>query len=247
MGASPLEVPYTELAAVYDRVYSWKRYEHESRLVRALVRRYGPPRARTVLDVACGTGGHLRFLSGWFDCTGLDASRAMLTVARARVPSARFVQGRMPRFDLGRTFDVVTCLFSSIGYVRTPTALRATVRTLARHLAPQGLLIVEPWLTPSVWKPGSFHLQVVPSPTSPIARMNSSRTVRGRSVMEMHYLVPSGPRVRHWVEVHDLGLFSRRETEAAFRAAGLDVRRLPSRFYGPGHTDRGLYLGTWPA
>ncbi|HTP56372.1 MAG TPA: class I SAM-dependent methyltransferase [Thermoplasmata archaeon] len=237
---------YGTLAEVYDRVYAWKDYRKESAAIVRLVRRWGPRPARTLLDVACGTGAHLRYLARSFACTGLDASPEMLAVARRAVPRARFVRGSMPRFDLPERFDVVTCLFSAIGYVRDERTLRATLRTFARHLVPGGLLIVEPWLTPSLWKPGSVHLATVPSRRGPIARMNTSITRRGRSLMDMHYLVGDGERIRHWVERHDMGLFSVRQMKAAFGAAGLTVHRIPSGFYGATHTDRGLYLGIRP-
>jgi len=239
----PTRLPYTDLASIYDRVYAWKDYRREARSVDRLIRRFGPKGARTLLDVACGTGSHLRFLASRYTSTGLDASAPMLRVARGRVPSAKFVLGRMPRFDLGVRFDAITCLFSAIGYVRTPRALRATLRTFARHLVPEGVVIIEPWLTPAMWHPGSVHLSTVSSETVPIARMNDSRTVRGRSVLEMHYLVPIRGAIRHWTERHDLGLFSPAEMIRAFRDAGFEVRRIPSGFYGPGHTDRGLYMG----
>lgn len=48
------------------------------------------PPART-LDVACGTGFLTRELRG--EVVGLDASEAMIEIARARMPSARFVVG----------------------------------------------------------------------------------------------------------------------------------------------------------
>ena len=52
----------------------------------------------------------------------------------------------MTSFDLGRRFDVVTCLFSSIGYVGTAERLDQAIATMAAHLEPGGTLIVEPWL-----------------------------------------------------------------------------------------------------
>jgi ubiquinone/menaquinone biosynthesis C-methylase UbiE len=48
------------------------------------------PPLRT-LDVACGTGFLTRYLPG--EVVGLDQSESMLEIARARVPSARFVRG----------------------------------------------------------------------------------------------------------------------------------------------------------
>jgi len=168
----------------------------------------------------------------------------MLSVARTNAPTARLVLGRMPGFDLHARFDVIVCLFSAIGYVPNERALRRTLRTFARHLAPDGLVIVEPWLTPGSWRPGLAHLLTVPSATEPIARMNLSVTRRGRSVMDMHYLAASGGRIHHWVERHDMGLFSNGTMTGAFRSAGLRVRRVRSGFYSRSTPDRGLYVAT---
>src|SRR3981081_319834 len=62
-------------------------------------------------------------------------------------------------FDLGRTYDVVTCLFSAIAIVRTYARLELAIKSLVRHVRPGGVLIVEPWFAPDQWRPGrSFVL-----------------------------------------------------------------------------------------
>lgn len=58
----------------------------------------------------------------------------------------------MRTFDLGRTFDAITCLFSAIGHAGSVEGLEAAVYTMARHLNPGGVLLVEPWLSPQVWQ-----------------------------------------------------------------------------------------------
>jgi SAM-dependent methyltransferase len=230
------------LAEFYDSVYFWKDYPLEARRVRELVRRYGPPGARSLLDVGCGTGAHLAELTRWFECAGLDSSPDMLAVARRRLSSVPLKQGRMESFQLGRRFDVITCLFSAIGYVRTESGLRRTARTFASHLNDGGVAIVEPWLTPGQVRVGRVHLAVSGSKDHPIARMNTNVRRGGLSVMDMHYLVGGRRGVRHWVERHEMGLFSRATMRAAFTAAGLRVRYVPSRF----STRRGLYIATKP-
>ena len=57
---------FSESAAWYDRFYGTKDYAGEAQLVSALIRRH-QPRARTLLDVACGTGRHLEHLRREFD------------------------------------------------------------------------------------------------------------------------------------------------------------------------------------
>ncbi len=233
---------YAISAAVYDRVYSWKDYGAEARRVRALIRRYGPPDAHTLLDVACGTGEHLETLSRWFETAGVDASAAMLAVARKKLPRVRFVRSTMQTFRFDRQFDAITCLFSAIGYVRTPSELRRTLRNFAGHLRPGGVVLVEPWIAPEDYRPGAVHLGKYGTAESPIARMNISERRGGRSIMDMHYLMPYRGRVRHWVERHEMGLFDDATMRDAFVRAGLTVRRVPSRFT----TNRGLYVGVKP-
>ena len=62
---------FTKTAKHYDAVYSDKDYPGESQLLASLVRERVPD-AKTLLDVACGTGRHLEHLSRQFDCTGID-------------------------------------------------------------------------------------------------------------------------------------------------------------------------------
>jgi SAM-dependent methyltransferase len=115
------------------------------------------PDARTLLDVACGTGRHLELLSDGYRVEGLDLDAQLLAVARERLPSVPLHSGDMRDFELGRRFDVVTCLFSSIGYVRDDDELDRAIAAMARHLSPGGLMVVEPWFTPEMWNVGQLH------------------------------------------------------------------------------------------
>ena len=95
------------------------------------------PAART-LDVACGTGFLTRHLPG--EVTGLDQSPAMLELASARVPGARFVQCdalRLPFQD--GTFDRV---FTSHFYGHLEDLERVPFLAEARRVAPE-LVIVD--------------------------------------------------------------------------------------------------------
>jgi len=233
---------YGLLADAYDIVHREKPYAAEARRVRAAAQRWATIRCRSLLDVACGSGRHLAEFVRWYDCTGLDASRSMLARARRRLPRVRWVRGRMEAFDLGREFDIVCCLFSAVGYVRSPAGLRQTIAALARHTSPGGVVVVEPWLTPEVFREGRVHHLVARSEGTTVLRMNGARRVRGRSVFDFHYLVGRDGAVRHAVERHDLGLFSRTQMEAAFRAAGLTPHFDPKGFA----TRRGLYVAVRP-
>lgn len=221
----------------YDAIYAWKDYAAEAEQIRDLAAaRRGRPGGR-LLDVACGTGRHLEHLRTQFDAVGLDLEPGLLTEARRRLPGLPLHQGDMRDFDLGERFDVVTCLFSAIGYVRTRAGLKRALGSMARHLAPGGLLVVEPWFTPDRWRTGSVHLSTAEAPELRIARACTSETRGTVSVMDMHYLVSTPEGTRHFKERHSLGLFTVDEMRAGFRAAGLAADLLE-----PGLTGRGLWV-----
>ncbi|HSB90684.1 MAG TPA: methyltransferase domain-containing protein [Anaerolineales bacterium] len=232
---------YTKSAPWYDIVYSFKDYAGEVDKLRALLEARARRPLRRVLDVACGTGEHLRFLQAFYDVEGLDLNEAMLEVARAKLPGVTLHHADMLDFDLGRRFDAVVCLFSAVGYLRTDEELTAGVANMARHLGPGGVLAVEPWLTPDAFQSDTLHGLYVDRPEVKLARMTKSY-VEGRvSVMDMHHLVNTARGVEYFVERHELTLFRPEEYAQAFQAAGLE-----SDVDSYGLIGRGLYLGRRP-
>jgi ubiquinone/menaquinone biosynthesis C-methylase UbiE len=233
---------YTRSAELYDAIYSGKDYAGEARQLHEVIQRLGRSGGRALLDVACGTGVHLSHLRAWYDVEGVELSDGMLAVARRRLPGVTLHQGDMAEFRLARRFDAVTCLFSAIGYVRTVARLRRAVANMARHLQPGGVLVVEPWLFPDVYKPGHIHGQFVDRPQLKLARMSVSGLEGRLSVLDMHYLVTTPSGTDRFTERHQIGLFTPEEYEEAFRAAGLRVAFDPT-----GLTGRGLYAGVQEA
>jgi SAM-dependent methyltransferase len=229
---------FSESARFYDAIYSFKDYAAEAGWLRYLLTEHGHPDGR-LLDVACGTGAHLVHLRDHYQVEGLDIDPGMLEVARAKLPGIAFREGDMLEFNLGRRFDVVVCLFSAIGYMRTMEQLNQAVANMARHLEPGGLLAIEPWFSPGQWMPGKVHALLVDEPDLKVARMNlSGPPVGNLSVLEFHYLVGDASGVRHVTERHELRLFEDLEYRGAFEQAGL-----AARFDAEGPSGRGLYYG----
>jgi len=140
----------------------------------------------------------------------------------------------MTNFDIRTQFDVATCLFSSIGYVRTLQRLRLAVRSMARHLKPEGLLIIEPWFTPENWHPNTVHALFIDDPELKIARVSTSFTENKVSVFDLHHLIGTPEGTEHVVEHHEMGLAStpaallaecRASSRMAWRRAGARLRR----------------------
>ncbi len=229
---------FSRSARFYDALYDWKDYAAESerldRLIRARV-----PDARTLLDVACGTGLHLAQLATRYEAEGLDLDPELLAVARNRVPEVPLHEADMTDFSLDQQFDAVVCLFSSIGYVRTADGLHAALAAMAKHTQRDGVLVVEPWLTPDKWRPGVFGALFAETDDWAVARMNTSSEVAdGLTILDMHYLVATAEGVEHFVERHELGMFTHEDYMLAFRAAGVEVEHDVEGLMG-----RGLYIG----
>jgi ubiquinone/menaquinone biosynthesis C-methylase UbiE len=172
---------------LYDTIYSFKDYERESTIVHELASSRKQSAGNTLLDIACGTGMHLLHLKKNYECTGVDLSPFLLKAAAERNPECTFIEGDMRFLELGQWFDVVVCLFSAIGYVRTFDALESTLARFYTHTAPGGVAIVEPWLFPENYHDGHMSLDTVDLPGYKVARMTTNTKVGDLSVMDMHY------------------------------------------------------------
>jgi SAM-dependent methyltransferase len=227
--------PYARAADAYDLIYDGigKDYEAESRDVAAAVRARHPG-ARSLLDVACGTGGHLVHLGAAFEeVAGVELSEAMAARARRRLPGVAVHAGDMRSFDLGRPFDAVVCLFSSIGYTRTPEDLERALRRMVSHLVPGGVLVVDGWYEPDAWRTGYVSSDAARDDARAVARVSRSLRVGRTSVLDQTWLIATAEGVDTVVERHELGLFTAAEVEAALTAAGcVEVEEQPGVVMG---------------
>ena len=232
---------YSKSAEWYDDIYSWKDYSREAELLHALIQKHSRRPLKTLLDVACGTGQHVRYLKTHYTVEGLEYADPMLARARRQHPDVTFHQGDMTGFELGRQFDVVVCLFASIAYAKTTARLRTALESMRRHAKPGGLVIAEPFIRPDQFKTGHVGAIFVDRPELKIARVHVSTQECGIAILAMHYLVGTPQGVEQFTELHELALFSHDEYLTAYRAAGLDVV-----YDQEGLMGRGLYIGILP-
>ena len=224
---------YLHSASLYDVMHPTQDYHAAATELRRLIDRHCPD-ARSLLDVACGTGRHLVLLRDDYEVEGVDISADMLAVARRRCPQVTLHEADMRTFALGRRFDVVACLFSSIGYVASFDELVTTVANLRDHTTSGGLIVLEPWLAPERYRVGEVTAGHAETDDTKVAWMYTADLVDGRSVFDIHHLVGSSDGVDHFVERHSLALFTRGQYEDAFRAADLEPAWDDSGFFGYG-------------
>ena len=231
---------YKKLAKYYDLIYHWKDYEKEAHSIKDLIKKYKKSDGNKLLDVGCGTGKHLECFLDDFSCMGIDINNEMVEVAKTKFKDAIFEQGDMIDFNLKTEFDVILCLFSSIGYVKTYFNLEKTIQNFKNHLKKGGVLIIEPWFTKSAYWVGTPGMTIYDGKDVKIARLNSTKIEGDLSIMEMHYLiVERNEDVKHFVDIHELGLF-----EADRTLEFMEKANFKSEFLKDGlMKDRGLFIG----
>jgi ubiquinone/menaquinone biosynthesis C-methylase UbiE len=187
-----------EYADLYDLLYSDKDYEAECNLVEEVFRRYGTGRVHTILDLGCGTGNHAVVLAQrGYQVTGVDRSPEMLARAREKVsldPLCRstnpptFYQGDVRQLELGQQFDAVLMMFAVLGYQLTNDDVSAALRTVRRHLKPEGLFVCDVWYGPAViaMRP-SERAKVISTDDGKVLRIASGSLDIYHHLTEVHY------------------------------------------------------------
>lgn len=231
---------YKKLAKYYDLIYHWKDYEKEAYSIKNLIKKYKKSDGNQLLDVGCGTGKHLECFLDEFSCTGVDINNEMVEVAKTKFKDAIFEQGDMIDFNLKTEFDVILCLFSSIGYVKTYSNLEKTMLNFKNHLKKGGVLIIEPWFTKSAYWVGAPGMTTYDGKDVKIARLNTTKIEGDLSIMEMHYLIAEKDKdIIHFADTHELGLFETDKTLDFMEKADLKTEFLKDGLM----KDRGLFIG----
>lgn len=231
---------FKELPQYYDLIYSWKNYRKEADIIKSLIKKHKKSDGRDLLEVACGTGKHLLYLKDSFSILATDLNKAMLSIARKNISDVTFKQADIVKLDLGKKFDVILCLFSSIGYVKTYQNLTKTIQNFAQHLKVGGVVIIEPWFTEAIYKTGLPSMTTYDGEGIKIARLCVSEKRGILSVMDMHYLIAEkNQKTKHFVERHELAMFDVDRVLIVMKKQGLQGMFLKNGLM----KDRGLYIG----
>ncbi|MBS1251831.1 MAG: Glycine/sarcosine N-methyltransferase [Anaerolineales bacterium] len=146
---------YDRLASVFDAMTDWEsRLQYEGPFLQRLFETHG---VHSVLDAACGTGGHTLAFADWgLRAAGSDQSSAMIECARAKAQAQNlnvsFVVAGLADltthfpgpFDQAQDgpFDAVVCLGNSLPHLLSNAELDAGLAGLMSVLRSGGLLIL---------------------------------------------------------------------------------------------------------
>lgn len=144
---------YNKFAQVYDKMghdaFSIDMVSYTEKLLRRF--RFIPGEG---LELCCGTGTALRlFAEAGMKMTGLDQSAVMVRRARTKTKglNVRIVRQSLPRFFIPDSrnrrrpaqFDLVTCYYDSLNYMKSERELGDTFKSVARHMRPGGHFIFD--------------------------------------------------------------------------------------------------------
>ncbi len=219
---------YKVMGKYYDEMYSWKDYEKESQRIVEIVTDFKTSDGETLLDVGCSTGGHIEYLRQQYEVTGVDLSEDMLEVAREKLKDVQFFRQDMRKLDLGRKFDVVTCLFGGIGHLTTEGDVIAAIKSFAKHTTSGGVVIIEPFVTEENVHPTSLGLLTLDKPDIKVAQANAARLEGSILYLNFHFLIAIDAGVEHFVDPSPMGIFPKTTFVKAMEANGLQVEYIES-------------------
>jgi SAM-dependent methyltransferase len=231
---------YTDAAPLYDLIHEAKGRDPaaEADVFLREIRQRNPG-ARTLLDVACGTGANLPRFTESFEAMGLDASEHMVSLAQAKCANVEFVSADMRTFDLGRRFDAIVSLFSGVGYLVEESDLREAVSTMVKHLNPGGVLMLEGWVEVGQWRGSAVSVDCCQTDSAAIARVTRSSADGMRSSFTCRYTVATNEGIDTIDEHHVMRLADPDEFATAYGDAGLTFERLPNLL----RAGRAVYVG----
>lgn len=200
---------YKKFAKYYDKVYFDKDYAKEVEVINWAVKKHKKSKGSKLLDIACGTGGHAAILKKDYSIIGVDLNPEMLKLARKKVVGVKFIKGDMKTLALGKKFDIVTCLFTSITYNQNYTELDNTLKIFYNHLHPGGLVIFDIGFHKDYWLGGSVWINTYSGKDLQLARISQSPQEPKDGIFDgkMIFLIKDKGKVDFEIDEHKLGVF----------------------------------------
>lgn len=144
---------YGKFASVYDDIggdhFSVDMVAYTERIIKR-----HKIKAVSLLDLCCGTGSAMKlFADSGLSVSGLDGSSSMLKQARIKLkdynpelyhqtlPSISIRESKLS--NKAKKFDLITCYYDSLNYLKNERELQATFRSVYRHLKPGGYFIFD--------------------------------------------------------------------------------------------------------
>lgn len=231
---------FNKYAEFYDTYYSSKDYKREVEYILSLLGQYGTKNLKTLLDMGCGTGGHLvHFAKARIKVVGFDLSKAMVKQARGKIKKLTsntseinaFIPiiktGDARSYRDGKKYDSVVSMFATMGYLTSNKDFLSGLKTARAHLNRNGLFIFDVWFGPTVLvEKTETRIQEFEKNGMRTIRMVTPKLEPLRQVVSVHYniLQIDGEKVVAEVdEIHEMRFFFIQELKFFLENSGFDM------------------------
>ncbi|WP_297406393.1 class I SAM-dependent methyltransferase [uncultured Cetobacterium sp.] len=135
---------YKNFSKVYDKFMQHCNYDEWADLIKKIISE-SDVSGKNLLDLGCGTGETLLRLKDDFQCTGLDLSTDMLTIANKKLKNknVKLFAGDMRAFDTGEKYDIIVSLFDTVNHLTTIEDLEELMICIKNNLNPGGIYIFD--------------------------------------------------------------------------------------------------------
>ncbi|MEO7042900.1 MAG: class I SAM-dependent methyltransferase [Gemmatimonadaceae bacterium] len=191
------------------------------------------------LDLACGSGRHVRALSKHTWTVGLDLSMELLAVAESEFAGAPYVRADIRELPFqDQAFDLVVNLFTSFGYFSSDSENRHVLDEVSRVLKRGGNLVID------YLNADQVRAELVPQDTCKVGN---------RLVTQIRRITPDGRYVEKEISadgfertyMERVRLFEPDDIRCLLHDAGLDIdRELGDYAGGPidGESPRAIFF-----
>ena len=214
---------YNKIAKIYDLMYTKETgFDHEAQVKWVDDWRKKLNLPKEILDLACGTGIHLKFFKKrGYKIQGIDASQGMLNIAKERLKDISLEKGFFEDFKLKNNVPIITSYFNTMSYNTNTQKLKSTFKNIHKNLTEGGIFVFDVFY---IEKPKEVF--VVKKFESGIFRM--SRTIAGLPTSKgfkstMYYVIFDGKESEIISETSFRGAFSEKQVVDTLKSAGFKI------------------------
>ncbi len=214
---------FNELARYYDQIYKTKDYDGEVQFLNEAFIQF---KVKTVLDIACGTGEHIKKLDDLaYQVEGMDASGEMVDIAGKKL-FCPISLGRMENFRSPKKYDAIIAMFNSIGYSPNP---QLVFKNVYNHLNDGGIFMFDFWNKFAAQK---FFDPYREKQFNGFKRISHTKLV-DEDVIEVEYTIyKTDPDGIDWgqtpiTETHRIGIYDPRDMRTNLELEGFGVDMFP--------------------
>ncbi len=136
------------MVEAFDNITTEAIYNQRATKIIKLIKKYNP-KAKTLLEVACGTGNFTKQLAkAGFFITATDISKDEIEKAKTKSINAKFSVADMSKLRVTKKYDVVCCFWESFRYLQSYKVCEDTLTRIFKSLKQGGLFFVDFTLFP---------------------------------------------------------------------------------------------------